>query len=417
LLRIWKGVDKMDFEPMTGTEEVRREFENFFREVMENAPPGWEGSAEDLATPEGWAFHLRVAGELGKRGWLSLAWPKKYGGLEKSIFEQLTFNEVRAYYRAPGIDIFGVLMLAPTLLGMGTEEQRQEFLPPIARGEVTWAQLWSEPNAGSDLANAQTMAVREGDYYTVNGQKVWTSGAHHADWAFALVRTSKELTRSRGLTYLLIDLKSPGIEIRSLPTMSSHSRKVEAYFNEVFLDDVKVPVWNRVGEENEGWTVTRATMNFERSGIAAFGEMQRSLAELVEFCRDTEWRGKPLSEDPLIRHRLAEIAVGIQAGLATSRHLLWAQHKVEGGEAQAVDMVARASSMKYYQSELNQRFAYVGCQIMGLYGQLKRESKWAPMAGKFERQYQSVPGTNIAGGTTEIQKNLVAWAALELPRT
>jgi len=407
----------MDFEPIAGTEEVRKEFEDFFREVMKDAPLGWSNSQDDLATTEGWAFHRSVAHELGKRGWLSLSWPKKYGGLGRSIFEQLTFNEVMAYYRAPGLDIFGVLMLAPTLLSMGTEEQRQEFLPPIARGEVTWAQLWSEPDAGSDLANTHTMAVREGDHYIVNGQKVWTSGAHRADWAFAVVRTSKEMTRSRGLSYLLVDLKSPGIEIRPLPTMSSRSRKVEAYFNEVFLDDVTVPVKNRVGEENGGWAVTRSTMNFERSGIAAFGEMKRSLHELIEFCKETKWRGRPLVEDPLVRYRLAEIAVGIEAGLATSRHLLWGQHKVEEEEVPPTEMVARASSMKYYQSELSQRFAYVGCQAMGLYGQLKRESKWAPMAGKFERLYQSTLGGNIAGGTTEIQKNLVAWAGLQLPRT
>lgn len=406
----------MDFEPIAGTEELKKEFEDFFREVMKDAPPGWENSPEDLETEEGWAFHLRTARELGKRGWLSLAWPKKYGGLEKSIFEQLTFNEVRAYYRAPGVDIFGVGMLAPTLLAMGSEEQREEFLPPIARGEVMWAQLWSEPDAGSDLANAQTMAVREGDYYIVNGQKVWTSGAQHGDLAFTVVRTSKELTRSRGLSYLLIDLKSPGVEVRPLPTMSSHSRKVEAYFNEVFLDDVRVPVKNRVGEENQGWAVTRATMNFERSGIAAFGEMRHSLDELIEFCKETKWRGKPLSEDPLIRYRLAEIAVSIEAGLATADHLLWAQHKVEMGAAPPMEMVPRASSMKYYRTELSQRFAYVGCQIMGLYGQLKRESKWAPMAGKFERLHQSAPGGNIAAGTTEIQKNLVAWTGLGLPR-
>jgi len=407
----------MDFEPITGTEELRKEFEDFFREVMKDAPPGWENAPDDLETAEGWAFHQRVALELGKRGWLSLAWPKKYGGLGKSIFEQLVFNQVRAYYRAPGYDGLGVGNLAPTLLAMGSEEHKQQFLPPIARGEVNWCQLWSEPNAGSDLANVQTMAVREGDYYIVYGQKVWTTGAQHSDWGFAVVRTSKELTRSRGLSYLLIDMKSPGIEIRPLPTMSSHTRKVEAHFNEVFFDDVRVPVTNRVGEENEGWAITRAAMNFERSGVAEFGEIRRSLDELIEFCKETNWGGKPLAEDPLVRYRLAEIAVAIEAALASCRHILWGQHKVERGEAPPVEMVPRSSSMKYYRSELIQRSAYVGCQIMGLYGQLKRESKWAPMAGKFERLYQFCPSRNIAAGTTEIQKNLVAWTALELPRT
>jgi len=406
----------MDFEPIAGTEELKKEFEDFFREVMKDAPPGWENSPEDLETEEGWAFHKKVQREMGKRGWLALAWPKKYGGLGKSIFEQLTYNEVRAYYRAPGWDLQGVGMLAPTLLAMGTEEQREEFLPPIAKGEVIWAQLWSEPEAGSDLANLQTMAVRDGDDYILNGQKVWTTGAHRADWAFALVRTSKERTRSRGLTYLLFDLKSPGVDVRPLPTMSSHSRQVESHFNEVFLDDVRVPLKYRVGEENQGWAITRATMNFERSGLAGFGALRHSLDELIEFCKETKWRGKPLSEDPLVRYRLAEIAVCIEAGHATGRHLLWGQHKVEMGGAPGMGMVPRASSMKYFASELSQRFAYVGSQIMGLYSQLKSQSKWAPMSGRFERAYQAAPGGNMAGGTTEIQKNLVAWTGLELPR-
>jgi len=408
----------MDFAPITGTEELKKEFDDFFREEMKKAPLNWENAPEDMATAEGHAFQRHMGRELGKRGWLTLAWPKEYGGKQASIFQQLAFNEARAYWRAPGLDGFGVGMIGPTLLAVGSAEQKAEHLPPIARGEIWWAQLWSEPDAGSDLGAANTMAVREGDHYIVNGQKVWTSGAHHADWGFAVVRTSKELRRSRGLSYLLIDLKSPGITIRPLPTLSSRSKQEEAYFNEIFLDNVKVPVSNLVGNENEGWATTRATMNFERSGLGAYAEVKRSVGELIEFCKETKWQGEPLANDAIVRNHIAECIIENEVGAATGRHLLWMAHKTWEGTLSATgpDMVARASSMKYYRTEMSQKYATYGCEILGMYGQLKRESKWAPLAGRFERSYQQAPGSNIAAGTTEIQKNLVAWTGLELPR-
>ncbi len=405
----------MDFEPIPGLAEMRKEYDDFFREEMKKAPSGWEGGSEDMATHEGHAFARYMSRELGKRGWVCLAWPKKYGGSEKSLFEQLAFNEARAYWEAPGVDSFGAGMIGPTILAIGSEELKERFLPPIARGETWWAQMWSEPNAGSDLANVETFAQREGDYYIVNGQKIWTSGAHHADWGFAVVRTSRELARSRGISYLLIDLRSPGITINPLPTMSSH-RKQEAYFNEIFLDNVRVPVANRVGEENEGWRTIRASMNFERSNIGDYIAMRRDLSELIEFCKETKWQGEPLVNNPLMRDRLAQLAIDIEVGLASAHHVLWGQYKLFLGEERPGDQGTRSSSLKYFRSELVQRFAYIGCQVMGLYCQLKRESKWAPLYGRFERGYQSSPGRNIAAGSTEIQKNIIAREGLGLPR-
>jgi len=406
----------MDFEPIPGLEELKNEFDDFFREEMKNVSSGWTNSPDDRETDEGMALTRHMALELGKRGWRCLGWPQKYGGLEKSIFEQLVFNEARAYWRAPGIDMFGINMLGPTLLAVGTEEQRERFLPPIARGEVFWAQLWSEPEAGSDLANCQTFAKRDGDHYIVNGQKVWTSRAHHADWSFAVVRTSKELTRSRGLSYLCIDMKSPGITIRPLPTMSSYGKQI-SHFNEVFLDDVRIPVENLVGEENKGWEVIRATMNFERSELDQFAEVQRTLRELIKFCRETKWRGEPLANDPLVRNRLAQVATEVAAGRASARHLLWGQHKLFTGLESPRDQDTRSSSIKYYLTELEYRLDFIGLQIMGLYGQIKKESRWAPMSGRFESAYQYAPGLQLAGGSTEIQKNIIAWGGLGLPRT
>jgi alkylation response protein AidB-like acyl-CoA dehydrogenase len=313
------------------------------------------------------------------------------------------------------VNIAGAEMVGPTILVVGTEEQKERFLPLIAKGEIFWAQLWSEPNAGSDLASAQTFAQREGDFYIVNGQKIWTSGAHHADWGFAVVRTSRELTRSRGISYLMIDLKSSGIEIRPLPTMSSH-RKQKAHFNEVFLENVRVPVENRIGEENDGWRLIRTTMNFERSGIAQIGELKRSLSELIEFCRETKWQGEPLANNPLVRNRLAQLAIEAEVGLTSARHVLWGQHRLFMGEETPLDQRIRSSSLKYYRSELRQRSASMACQILGLYSQLKRDSKWAPLFGRYENLYQAAPGRNIAAGSTEIQKNIIATEGMGLPR-
>jgi len=407
----------VDFEPIEGMDELKNEFDDFFKEEMKKAPTWWSSSPDDLETEEGVRLARHLSREMGKRGWLCMGWPKKYGGLEKGILEQLAFHESMAYWRAPGWDIFGPGMVGPTLLAFGSEEQKERFLPPIARGEVWWAQLWSEPEAGSDLAAVQTFAKREGDDYIVNGQKVWTSGAHHSEWAFAVVRTSRELKRSRGLTYLLIDLKSPGITIRPLPTMSSYHQQV-AHFNEIFLDDVRVPVANRVGEENEGWGLIRATMDFERAlETGYFLELKRTLGELIGFCKETKWRGEPIANDPLVRNRLAQLAIDIEAGLASTRHILWGQYKLFMGRERDRELTTRSSSIKYYTTELHGRLVSTGMQILGLYGQLKRESKWAPLAGRFESDYQYVPGLHFAGGSTEVQKNIIAWEGLELPRT
>ena len=335
-----------------------------------------------------------------------VAVPKSYGGQDASPVEQAIFNEVAGYYKAPGIDIFGVRMLGPAVLVWGTEEQKKEYLLPIARGEVMWCQGWSEPNAGSDLAALETRAVREGEYYVVNGQKVWTTGAHRADWIFLLVRTDPGAKRSRGLTFLLADKKTPGITVRPILTMEgSHT------FNEVFLEDVKIPIRNRLGEENEGWQVARTVMNFERSSAGEIGRARKELEELIEFCREKKREGEPLIKNPLISSRLVNLFIEIEVGRVLMYKIAWLMQK-----GQLHESMAPASAAKLYSTELAQRLAYAGAQVMGLYGQVKKGSKWAPLHGKYERDYQLCMGMNIAAGASEIQKNLIAWTALNLPR-
>ncbi len=395
----------MDFKFTEEQLALRKEFEDFFREVMtKEAPPGWEAGLESTyATEEGWNFHRSMAKRLGEKGWLSRPWPKEYGGQNAPIIEQLLFSEVRGYCRAPGVDVFGIGMLAPTLLMWGTEEQKQKHLPPIAKGEIMWCQGWSEPDAGSDLASLTTRAVRDGDEYVINGQKIWTSGAHKADWCFMLARTDPEQPRHRGLSYFLMDMKAPGITVRPLISLEgSH------LYNEVFFDDVRIPKENLVGEENRGWYITLMTMNFERSSVGGIMEMKRTIEEMVKFCHETKRNGEPLSKDPFVRHRLAQLAIDVEVGHALSYRVAWLQQK---GEMAAYE----ASAAKVYASELAQRIAYTGCQILGLYGQVKK-SKWAPFAGRFESAYQLSPGMNIAAGSSEIMRNIIAWRGLELPR-
>jgi alkylation response protein AidB-like acyl-CoA dehydrogenase len=266
--------------------------------------------------------------------------------------------------------------------------------------------LWSEPGAGSDLASLTTRAVRQGDEYIVNGQKIWTSGAHRADWGFMLARTDPDSKRSRGLSFFLVDMKTPGITVRPILSLEgSH------LFNEVFFDDVRIPARNLVGEENQGWITSQMTSNFERSMIMIFSFLKRELEELVEFCKETKKDGKPLAQDPFVRHRLAQLAIDIESGRAYAYFVVWNQ--IKGGLIAAGSYAAAAKVMA---TELNQRFFYTGCQILGLYSQVG-ESRWAPMQGKFEKEYLQCVSLNMGGGTSEVMRNLVCSLGLGLPRS
>lgn len=397
----------MDYGLTQEEEALRKEFDDFFRKEMVDAPPQWGTSMEAIfGIDECWEFHKRVAKKLAAKGWLSRPWPREYGGLEASLLEQFIFNDVMGYHRGAGVDHWGITLLAPTLLVSANDEQKKEHLLPIARAELFWTQLWSEPGAGSDLASLSTRAVRDGDDYVVNGQKIWSSGAHRADWGFMLARTNPEARRSRGLSFFLVDMKTPGITIRPVLSMEgSH------LFNEVFLDDVRVPARNMVGEENQGWIASQMTSNFERSMIQLFSFLKRELEELVEFCKETNRRGATLASNPLVRHRLAEVAIEIETGRAFSYSILWNQ--IRGGLIMAAPMAAAA---KVLATELTQRFIYVGSTIMGMHGQV-RESRWAPLKGRFEREFQLCPGLNMAGGTSEIMRNLICSLGLGLPRS
>jgi alkylation response protein AidB-like acyl-CoA dehydrogenase len=397
----------MDFGFTPEQIALRQQFDDFFRSEMRSAPAEWWTSLEAIySSDDCWEFHKGVARKLGAKGWLSRPWPAQYGGQDAPLIEQFIFSDVMGYHKGAGVDPLGVGVLAPTLLVSGNDDQKREHLPPLSRGERFWCQCWSEPNSGSDLASLVTRATKVGDEYVIDGQKIWTTGAHRADWCNMLARTNPDERRSRGLSFFLVDMRSPGITVKPIRFMEgSHM------FNEVYFDNVRVPARNMVGEENQGWLASQMTSNFERSMIAVFSACKRDLEELAEFCAETRLGGGTLAANPLVRHRLAQLSIEIEAGCTFAYAVVWNQ--VRGGLVAAGPMAAAA---KVLASELLQRLTYTACDIMGLYGQVK-DSRWGMMRGRYGRDYQLCLGLNMGGGTSEVMRNLISSMALGLPRS
>ena len=393
----------MDFRLTDEQEALRKEYVEVCRELEKRKPEGFSELESIYDTDEGWEYHLYCAKEFAKRGWLSLGWPPEYGG-KGTIMDRVLFAEATGYYDIPGVDIFGIQMLGPTLLAAANEELKREFLPKIASADIMWCQLWSEPNAGSDLAALTTTARREGDVYVINGQKSWSTGAHRAHWAFALVRTDPNAeTKHRGLTFVMFDMKTPGITVRPLLYMDRGH-----LYNEVFFDDVRVPVRYVVGEENKGWAITQLTASFERSNLGAIMGMERRLQELVSYCNETKIDGEPLARKPLVRDKLADLACQIEAARTLAYRIADAQSKNEMA-------MFDASAVKVFAGDLSRRMAMVACDILGPFAQVKR-SEWARLGGMIEKQYHEYFILTVSMGTNEIQRNIIAWYGLGLPR-
>jgi alkylation response protein AidB-like acyl-CoA dehydrogenase len=392
----------MDFRLSAEDATFRQEVRAFLREEL---GPDWEPSTgRETVTPEQWAFARAFTKKLAERGWLTLAWPKEYGGAGASHTRQLVYNEEMSYAGAPTAVGSGISLAGPTLMVHGTEEQKRRFLPPIARGEVVWCQLFSEPGAGSDLASLQTRAVADGDDFIVNGQKIWTSGAHHSDWAILLARTDPDAPKHRGITYFLVDMKSPGITVQPLVNMlGGHA------FNQVFLTDVRIPRSQVVGEVNRGWYVGATTLDFERSGIGRFAGSRRVLEEITGHAQQTRRGGARLIDIPKVRMELAERVIENEVGRYLAYRVAWMQSagKIPNYEA---------SMVKVYGSELQQRIARTAINLLGLSGQLLEGSAGAPLEGRVPANYMATVANTIAAGTSEIQRNIIATRGLGLPR-
>ena len=391
----------MDFQLTAEEHAFREELVAFLKEAL---PSDWVGMDFDEQGEEDRTFTLEMRKKLAQKGWLAMHWPREYGGMGASVMTQVIFNEEMAYHRAPGIDIFGVRMLGSTLLVHGTEEQKMTFLPPVARGEVQWCQGYSEPGSGSDLASLETRAVEDVDDFIISGTKIWTSGANHADWMFLLARTDPEAPKHRGISFFLLDMKTPGVTVRPIIDMSGFHR-----FNQVFFDNVRVPKSNVVGELNRGWYVGATLLDFERSGVQYSASSRRTLEDLVELAKEARHNGHVAAEDPVIRNRLAELAIQAEVSRMLAYRIAWMQSRGSIPNKEA-------STGKLFGTELQQQVAAVGMELLGLYGQLASGSKWAPFKGRLQRTYLSSFSETLAAGTSEIQRNIIATRGLGLPR-
>jgi len=388
----------MDFRLGPTEEQLRTEVRSFLQSAL---PPVDKAFHPDV--PGGSDFHEALAfnQKLAARGWIAPAWPKQYGGLDATIYEQMVFSEEFGYFGAPdnGTRAFGVGMLGPTLIVHGTEQQKAEHLTRITTAEAVWCQGYSEPGAGSDLASLQTRAVRDGDDFILNGQKIWTSGGHGANWIFVLARSDPAAPKHKGISFFMVDMKTPGLTVRPLVNMANRHD-----FNEVFFEDVRVPAANMIGEENRGWYVGMTLLDFERSGVARTGAQRRTLEVFAGWLR---------SASPLVRTRarlgFAEILIANNVARALG-------YRIGDMQTRGEHPSYEASMVKVFQSELSQRMYNFGLNALGLAGQLRPEDPHAPLLGEFAENYMLISPASVYSGSNEVQRNIIASRGLGLPR-
>jgi alkylation response protein AidB-like acyl-CoA dehydrogenase len=361
-------------------------------------PMEW-GDPRRIAQAKAWQRKVHAA------GYLALGWPPEYGGQGADVMRQTIVNEEMVRARAPGlIGMMGIQMVGPTLIQYGTEKQRHRHLRAILTAEEIWCQGYSEPGAGSDLASLRTRAELVGDEFVVNGQKVWTSNAQFADWMFCLVRTDPGVPKHAGISYLLIDMKTPGITVRPLVQMTG-----DPGFNEVFFEDVHVPRENLVGQLNNGWQIANATLAHERNMLGSTTRTQQTLEKLLRLARTQRRNGGPASRDPVLRQRLADLAIRVETmKLEAYRQLTDALRGRRPGIAASVN--------KLVTTELNHDLARTALEVLGSYGPLDRRAARVRDRGVWPLDFMFSLGLIIGGGTSQIQKNIIAERGLGMPK-
>lgn len=389
---------RFDFTPEES--DFRRELSAFLDDAL---PADWHGPADE-SRDDHWALNQQIKKGLADRGWFVMSWPTEYGGADSSPMMNTIFAEEMAYRRAPGHDRFGTRMLGPTLMRFGSDSQRTEHLGAIARGEVQWCQGYSEPNSGSDLASLQTRAVIDGDNFIVNGAKIWTSLAHRADMMFMLVRTDPDAAPHKGISLLLVDMKTPGIQVLPIINMAGvHS------FNQVVFDDVRVPQANLVGDLNDGWRVGMTVLNFERSGIDYAVWARAALEELVDYVKNDDSLVSTVKTNPEVRGKLASLNTEIEAARLLCYDVAWRQGQGEVPSAEA--SISKVAGTEIYAKVLD-----YGTELLGMYGALEPGSEQAELQGNFLKMRLFATSGPILAGTNEIQKNIIAQRGLNLPR-
>ncbi len=349
---------------------------------------------------------------LNARGWLAVNWPKAYGGAEWNAVERQIFEEEACLAHAPRLVPFGLTMLAPVLLAFGNEDQRQRFLPRILSGEDWWCQGYSEPGAGSDLAALKTRAVLEGDHYVVNGQKTWTTLGQHANWIFCLVRTNTEVKKQDGISFLLIDMKTPGVTVRPITLIDG-----DAEVNEVFFDNVRVPVENLVGAQDKGWTYAKYLLTHERTNIAGVGFSDATLATLKHVAAHTFSGGKPLNQNPHFAARMAQVEIDLMAMRTTNLRVVSAAAKGQAPGPESSMLKVKGTLLRQELTALLRRAAgpdampYLPDYLDGGDNIDAMGPEHAPSAAP---NYFNMRKLSIFGGANEIQRTIISKAILEL---
>jgi alkylation response protein AidB-like acyl-CoA dehydrogenase len=371
--------------------------------LQANVPPPWSGSTAEEEQGPYFEYLRNWQRKAGEGGWAAISWPKEYGGRDAKLIEMAILQEEWARAEAPPlINALGLYLIGPTIIAVGTEEQKARFLPKIVSAEEIWCQGFSEPNAGSDVAGLTTKATLDGDHFVINGQKIWTSLAHVADWCLLLTRTDPDAPKHKGITALLVNMRSPGVIVRPLKQMTG-----DASFNEVFFDNVRAPVSNVLGEVNKGWRTAITTLMNERAnlGTGTYIQFKRNLDELIERIRQTKRGGKSATQNPVIRQKLAQAYVELEVFRLTNMRSLTriSQTGVPGPEG---------SILKLQWSEFNQRFQQTAMESLGPHAQL-----WGFDDGRWVFNYLRTRANTIEAGTSEILRNIIAERVLGLPKS
>jgi alkylation response protein AidB-like acyl-CoA dehydrogenase len=394
----------MDLSFTAEEEALRQKVRRFLEDEI---PRSGLKSASEGREDQGWLAKAKAwQRKLYDAGYVALAWPKEYGGQAMDPVKQSIVNEEMVRANAPYlVGGSGLGMLGPTLISWGDEEQKKRYLPKILTAEEIWCQGYSEPGSGSDLASLRTRAEIHGDEFVVNGQKVWTSGAQNADWMFCLVRTDPEAPKHRGISYILIDMKTPGITVRPLVQMTG-----DKGFNEVFFDNVHVPRKNLVAKLNEGWMVANATLFHERNMLGSSNGSQQRFNRLLALAKKIRRNGKPLIEDAVFRQRLVDLEIKVEAMRFHAYRQLTDQirGKNPGVEAMINKLVG---------TELNHDLATAAMEAMGDYSMLSRDDEQALDHGYWPYEWMFSLGLVIGGGTSHIQKNIIAERGLKMPKS
>jgi alkylation response protein AidB-like acyl-CoA dehydrogenase len=393
----------MDFTCSPQEEAFRSELRGWLARNMKELPSWWgkpDVAGPEIDSNEYHQFSLWWHKKLYQAGFAGITWPKEYGGRAGTLMEEVIFYEEIARHRAPGFaNVHGTGWCGPAILRFGTQEQKKRFLPKILSAEEIWCTFYSEPEAGSDMANVQTRAVDDGDFFIVNGQKVWSSGAHLADWAVLLVRTDPSAPKHRGISYLLVDMRTPGITIRPLRNITG-----TAEFNETFFDNVRIPRHQIIGEKNMGWYVAAGALEFERSSIGASINRENTVSDLIRTIKKLE-----RDNDPLIRYRLAQLYIEVNVSKYMGLRALTRQ--LRDGRPGPEGTIGSLFSV-----ELNQRLQEFEMQVQGPYSRLVRGSKYAVEQGRWQYGFLRSRGNTIETGTSEIKRNIIAQRVLGLPR-